>query len=404
MSRKKKLLFSFFFFLFLLVGVEGFFRIRQFFRVKRLIPYTLSSEATLQLMESWPNWESSYTIYDPELGWRLRPSSEKKKEGFSYRTNAQGLRANREYSLDCPEHTLRIALFGDSFVHGDEVPLEQTFGSHLEALFPEKVEVLNFGVSGYGTDQSILLYENKGKVNQPQVVLLGFLTEHLARNVNRFRRFYVPEIENPFLSKPRFILKNNQLELLSPTTYSPNEVATFIRNQDLQTLSQGEYFYEPAFYYSKGYHCSLFLLEYETKRIKYYFKKKCQLASLYKQPEVLDLTIALLTRFVENARQENRVPFVFTLHFLQDFEKWNDYGHYWSLLVKRCVEAHIPIVDIGALLAQDQKFMQQPKKYYLPEGHYTAEMNARIAKILFETLSKSQEFELLKNRLHLNPK
>lgn len=397
-------MFSFFFFLFLLLTLESVFRVRQFFRGKRLLPYSLSSETTLTLMETWPNWETSYNVYDPELGWALRPSTEKKKEGFSYRTNAQGFRSDKDYTTPLSEDILRIAIFGDSFVHGDEVSIEHTIGSQLETLFPERAEVFNYGISGYGTDQAILLAERESKHTQPQVLLLGFLTEHLARNVNRLRRFYVPDLENPFLSKPRFILKNNQLTLLSPNTYPPKQVATLIRNQDLQTLSEGDYFYDSRFYESRWYYFSSFLREYETKRLKQQYKQKYQLDRLYQQPEVFDITFALLKRFVDQARKENRVPFIFTIHFLQDFEKWNEQGHYWKILTDRCVKAQLPILDIGEKLAQDPNFMKNPKQHYLPDGHYTEAMNTRMATLILEAIKSLPDFESLKKRLSLKPK
>ena len=59
------------------------------------------------------------------------------------------------------------------------------------------VEVLNFGVHGYGTDQMLLRWEREGVAYAPDVVVLAFAYYHLDRNITGFR----------FYAKPHFILE-----------------------------------------------------------------------------------------------------------------------------------------------------------------------------------------------------
>ena len=108
----------------------------------------------------------SYPIFyttDYYRGFALRPGMEGhyEREGESdVRINSDGLR-DREHIKAKPADTVRIAVLGDSFSEAMHVPMEQTFWSLLERklqecnAFPGKrVEVINFGVLGYGTAQN----------------------------------------------------------------------------------------------------------------------------------------------------------------------------------------------------------------------------------------------------------
>lgn len=121
---------------------------------------------------------------DPNLGWRLKPgaSGEWKGEGGSFvRVNSEGLR-DREHSKAKPPNTLRVAVLGDSFTEAIHVPVGQTFWSKLERKLgncaPVKgrknVEVINFGVQGYGTAQQLIMLRKKVWDYNPDIVVLAF--------------------------------------------------------------------------------------------------------------------------------------------------------------------------------------------------------------------------------------
>jgi hypothetical protein len=118
-------------------------------------------------------------------GFALQPGVEGRyqREGDSYvRINSDGLR-DREHAKSKPANTVRIAVLGDSFAEAMHVPMEQTFWSLLERrlqecqAFPGKnVEVINFGVSGYGTAQELLTLRQKVWDYSPDFVVLAFTT------------------------------------------------------------------------------------------------------------------------------------------------------------------------------------------------------------------------------------
>src|ERR1700741_3890996 len=107
---------------------------------------------------------------DQTRGYGLRPGAEGlyRKEGRSYvRINSDGLR-DQEHSLTKPANTLRIALIGDSYAEALPVPLEQSFWSIMkdklvecDAASGKAIEVINFGVSGYGPAQVLRMLREK---------------------------------------------------------------------------------------------------------------------------------------------------------------------------------------------------------------------------------------------------
>src|SRR5713226_9259940 len=96
---------------------------------------------------------------DGRRGYALRPGMEGwyRKEGEApVRINSDGLR-DREHTKGKPANTVRIAVLGDSYTEALQVPFEESLCPILEsklkecALFPgQNIEVINFGVSGYG--------------------------------------------------------------------------------------------------------------------------------------------------------------------------------------------------------------------------------------------------------------
>src|SRR6266436_5976742 len=130
---------------------------------------------------SFPNF---YTT-DYYRGFALQPgvAGHYQREGESdVRINSDGLR-DREHTKAKPADSVRIALLGDSFSEAMHVPMEQTFWSLLERrlqecnVFPGKrVEVINFGVSGYGTAQELMTLRQKVWDYSPDIVILAFTT------------------------------------------------------------------------------------------------------------------------------------------------------------------------------------------------------------------------------------
>lgn len=162
--------------------------------------------------------ESNYTVYSPTLGWTIKPGGRtrifhgKRQGDFQYRANSQGIRAEHDYSITPRDGIIRVATFGDSLTHCDDVPFEDTWQTNMTKISPT-LEVINFGVGGFGLDQSFLRYRQDGIEFEPHIVLIGYMSENIRRNVNVFRGFYAPDGQMP-LAKPRFLIANGRLALL----------------------------------------------------------------------------------------------------------------------------------------------------------------------------------------------
>jgi len=65
-----------------------------------------------------------------------------------------------------------LVVLGDSFAWGFGVEDEQMFTRIVERESDPPVELVNLGVSGYGTDQQYLLWLELGQRFQPDRVLI----------------------------------------------------------------------------------------------------------------------------------------------------------------------------------------------------------------------------------------
>ncbi len=156
------------------------------------------------------------TFYSPDenRGYRLTPKIEGwyRKEGESYvRINSDGLR-DIEHNKQKPANTLRIAVIGDSYAEALQVPLENAFWKIAEkrlqqcdALGGKSVEVINFGVSGYGTAQQLITLQKQVWDYSPDVVLLAVTTNNdISDNSRALKK--TDEI-------PYFVYRDNKLEI-----------------------------------------------------------------------------------------------------------------------------------------------------------------------------------------------
>lgn len=110
--------------------------------------------------------------HDPKLGWFPRENSRTSFTGSRTITvahNSRGFR-DREHLLDGKPALL---VLGDSFVWGYDVEAHERFTDKLQSRLPEW-NVYNIGVSGYGTDQELLLLMDQFDYYRPKLVFLVF--------------------------------------------------------------------------------------------------------------------------------------------------------------------------------------------------------------------------------------
>jgi hypothetical protein len=144
----------------------------------------LLAELTLRIAGySYPEF------YQPDQarGYSLRPNmaGRYRKEGDSLvHINSDGLR-DREHAFRKPAGTIRIAVIGDSYPEAFPVSQAEAFWALMEKRLPEcgafggqQIEVINFGVSGYGTAQELITLREHVWQYSPDIVMLTVTTNN----------------------------------------------------------------------------------------------------------------------------------------------------------------------------------------------------------------------------------
>ena len=93
-----------------------------------------------------------------------------------------------EHRPDKPSDVVRVGFFGDSYVESSQVPLQQTFFRLLDdalddSLADNPVEVLAFGISGWGTLHSLMAYQQFGARYDLDVVVYVFVKNDPGDNL-----------------------------------------------------------------------------------------------------------------------------------------------------------------------------------------------------------------------------
>lgn len=148
-------------------------------------------ETSQQAKKNWVQVpEHIWVEYHPILGWYPQKNKTAVLEDSSFptvhiHTNSAGTRGVREYPLEKPKGMTRIAALGDSLVFGFGVQDHETFSAVLEAR-DKSLEVMNFGVPGYGYDQISLCYQTIAYHYKPDIVLIGIFIMDFWRSTRAF--------------------------------------------------------------------------------------------------------------------------------------------------------------------------------------------------------------------------
>ena len=133
-----------------------------------------SRTSVLKLHQLQESERGKFARYDPLLGWDGLENAADTFEwvdtrhsvlqhGFGYR--------GKEYAIERTDKQ-RALVLGDSFTWGFGVDNRDIFTSVMEQELDQGVEIVNMGVSGYGSDQEYLLWREKGRRWQPDDVLV----------------------------------------------------------------------------------------------------------------------------------------------------------------------------------------------------------------------------------------
>jgi lysophospholipase L1-like esterase len=169
--------------------------------------------------------------YDPVLGWFPVQGSRGDFVGsrlFHIAHNRLGFRGPEPVQDGRP----RIMFLGDSFVWGYDAEEPERFTEKLQVRHPEW-NILNFGVSGYGTDQEYLLLQRVFEPYKPRLVFLvvcaaNDLTDNCTNRQGEYFKPYfscgqdqlklegvpVPQGERVFMMQHKLLSRSYLIRLL----------------------------------------------------------------------------------------------------------------------------------------------------------------------------------------------
>ncbi len=139
--------------------------------------------------------------------------------------NSQGIRVpndkkNYQYSLKKPDDTFRILIFGDSMSEGLQVTFYERFSHIMENELnsceykpKEKIEIINFGLSGTGQARQFEMQQGFAKKYETDIILA---VAHSNDPRNNYKKL------EPGLFYPYWTLENGNIVI--DTSFRTNEV------------------------------------------------------------------------------------------------------------------------------------------------------------------------------------
>jgi hypothetical protein len=323
--------------------------------------------------------ESRLLAIDSVLGWRYKAGH----VDSTNQTNEQGVRSRRIYAPKPPPGVLRIAAFGDSFIYGNEVANDQCWATVVEGLDP-RLEVLNYGVGGYGVDQAYLRFRLEGDRLAPRVVVMGFVPGNIGRAVNVYRRF-LSNRELP-LAKPRYVLgADGQLDLLPGPIRDVSQYARYLANPGrVRELGRHDYWYEPAVYENVLHDVSATVrlltgLWVKVRRRYFDGQRLVQDGVFNRESAAFKIHVALFRQFDSDVRERGALPLVV---FFPDLEAVlrGTAGQLpaYAPLQDELREHGIDYLDLReAFLAAAPT--TEVQDWFMPGGHYSPSANQIVA-------------------------
>jgi hypothetical protein len=111
-----------------------------------------------------------------DIWYQLKPNLDTIYHGAKLTTNTRGLR-DREYTIDKPDDTYRVAVVGSSWTMGTGVANDEIFHALLEQQLNAEqsglnYEFINFGVEYYGLGEIMATVRHKALAYDPDMIML----------------------------------------------------------------------------------------------------------------------------------------------------------------------------------------------------------------------------------------
>ena len=324
---------------------------------------------------------------DIMLGWPP-PDQFGKTDEFPYEED--GSRLSPAFPLRKSKSSC-ISLYGNSFTFGSLNP-EIAWSNILSLRL--NCRVANYGVGGYGTDQAYLRFRGNINDNSP-IVILGFSTENILRNVNQYKFLLYRSAGQKFSLKPRFIINpDGELELIPLPKYKYENFLELIMFPE--KVLNHEYFlpgskmgiYRIKLPFSLSFIKALFNnfhIKSEIKRVPWY-------SDFYKPDhpsQALNITLKIMEKFYRDTKKLNKKPIIFViptgldLRTFERTEKWP-----YEILINKLVEKNINFIDAGPAIIDYIKERDPCELFIHCSAHYNEEGERVLADIVYNFIEK----------------
>jgi len=179
--------------------------------------------------------------YDPELGWVRKPNTSHNEQGkfgsTIWNVNEKGSRFNPGFE----GKESKISCYGDSYTFARQVNDDESWENFLSHSI--NTNVLNFGVGNYGIDQAFLRLKREYSKNKTKIVIIGVVPETISRILSIWKHYY--EYGNTFAFKPKFVIKNNELQLIGNIMDTEKKFSEY--EKFINKIQSIDYFYKTKF-------------------------------------------------------------------------------------------------------------------------------------------------------------
>jgi len=262
------------------------------------------------------------------------------------------------------------------------------------------LEVLNFGVNGFGTDQAYLRYLRDGAPFHADIVLIGLMAENILRNVSVYRPAYNHGTDT-IAVKPRFRLDaTGSLELVPCPVRSAEELQKCVQSGELlETLYQTDYWVRRGI---EAYQGSLLFKSAMVRAAYAGFERWHPPGRYYRATsgEPFRVTARILHKFHETALRDGAQKAI-VLFFPGEgeiSETLRGEPPYWMPMTEDLRTAGIPVIDLTAPLAE--AVQGEGLSTYYRIGHLSPKGNAVVADTLRGILGGTEDVLML----NTNPK
>ena len=288
-----------------------------------------------------------------------------------------------------------IDVFGDSFIYGifDNLKEDEIWSSHLEKKLGCRIG--NYGISGYGNDQAYLFFDKINKTSKtfPKHIFFSITSINIQRNLNRFRGIlrghYHPA------SKPRFIFRNENIELLEKENLTYEAYRRLYDSSE--TCPQYEEFCHIDSYLNMKvkfpYSFSVPYRLFQSIKLKAFLKGQSLHQYLYynNSYNAVDILSHIAHKFFEDTKKlkiSSTVVLIPTATDLKFIIKKNKSP--FEALIKYFQKNNIAYIDFSTELLNDIKISnQRPDDYYYESGHFSHKAHQLFSEFLLKNISKN---------------